>query len=79
MEWGEIASHDGADAAGAVGAELHDAADDDGFGGEEEFVVAVDGVDQVCPNGLSVAQGKMVVDTQGERCFRGKSPAFGLA
>ena len=79
MEGGEIASHDGADAARVVGAELDDAAGDDGVLGEEEFVIAVDGVEEVSANWLAVAHGKVVVDAQGERGFGGKSAAFGLA
>ena len=79
MEGGEIASQDGADAARVVGAELNDAAGDDGVLGEEEFVVGVDGVDQVSAKGLPVAHGEVLVDAQGERSFGGKRAAFGLA
>jgi len=79
MEGSEIASHDGADPARVVGAELDDAAGDDGVFGEEEFVVVVDGVDQVSANRLPVAHGKVLVDLQGERGSCRKSAAFGLA
>ena len=79
VEGGEIASHDGADAARAVGAEFDDAAGDDGVLGQEELVVGVDGVDQVSANRLTVAHGKVVVDAEGERGFCGKSSTFGLA
>jgi hypothetical protein len=79
VEGGEIASHDGADAARVVGAEIDDAAGDDGVLGEEEFVVGVDGVEEVSANWLPVAHGKVLVDAQGERSFGGKSAAFGLA
>jgi hypothetical protein len=79
VEGGEIASQDGADAARVVGAELDDAAGDDGVLGEEEFVIGVDGVEQMSANRLAVAHGKVFVDAQGERGFGGKSAAFGLA
>jgi hypothetical protein len=49
-----------------VGAEFDDAAGDDGVLGEEEFVIPVDGVEQVSANGLAVAHGKVLVDAQGE-------------
>jgi hypothetical protein len=79
LEGSEIASEGGADAARVVGAELDDGAGDDGVLGEEEFVVGVDGVEQVSANRLAVAHGKVFVDAQGERGFGGKSAAFGLA
>ena len=79
VEGGEVASHAGADAARAVVAEIDDAAGDDGVRGEEQFVVGVDGVDQVSANRLAVAHGKVFVDAEGERGFGGKSAAFGLA
>ena len=46
FEGREIASHGGADAARAVGAEFDDAAGDDGVFGQEELIVSVDGVEQ---------------------------------
>jgi len=64
---------------GAVGAELDDAAVHHSVLGQEEFVVSVDGVDQVSANRLSVAHGNVVVDAEGERSFGGQSAAFGLA
>jgi hypothetical protein len=79
MEGCEIASHDGAYAARVVGAELDDASGDDGVLGEEEFVIGVDGVEQVSVNRLAVAHGKVFVDAQGEGSFGGKSAAFSLA
>jgi hypothetical protein len=79
VEGGEIASQDGAHAARVVGAELDDAAEDDGVLREEEFVVGEDGVEQVSANRLTVAHRKVLVDAQGERGFGGKRSAFGLA
>ena len=79
MEGGEVATQDGPDTARVVGAKFDDAAVDDGVLWQEEFVVGVDGVEQVGANWLSVAQGKMLVDAQGERGFGGKSAAFSLA
>jgi hypothetical protein len=48
-----------------VGAELDDAASYYGVLGEEEFVVGVDGVEQVSANRLAVAHGKVFVDAEG--------------
>jgi len=62
-----------------VGAQLDDAAGDDGVLGEEKFVIGVDRVEQVSANWLPVAHGKVLVDAQGERGFSGQSAAFGLA
>jgi hypothetical protein len=79
VEGGEVASHDGADAARVVGAEIDDAAGDYRVLGEKEFVIGVDGVDQVSANRLAVAHGKVFVDAQGEGSLGGKSAALGLA
>ncbi len=76
VEGGEVASHGGADPAGAVVAELDDAAGDDGVLGEEEFVVVVDGVDQLSANWLPITHWQVLVDAQGERGPGGKSAAF---
>ena len=75
----EIASHAGADAARAIVAKLDDAAGDDSVLGEKEFVIVVDGVDQLSANWLSVTEGKVVVDAHCERRPAWKSAAFGLA
>jgi hypothetical protein len=65
VEGGEVASHDGADAARVVGAEIDDAASDYCVLGEEEFVVGVDGVEEVSANRLAVAHGKVFIDAEG--------------
>ena len=66
---GEVAVDAGADAAGVVGAQLGDGAGEDGFRGEDEGVVDVDGVDELGADGLAGAHGEVVCRSgRGEVC-----------
>ncbi|GGA77306.1 hypothetical protein GCM10011507_30730 [Edaphobacter acidisoli] len=62
-----------------VRVERGDAAGDDGLCGEDEFVVGVDGVDELAVDGLADLHGQGFIDLNWQRSVNGDSGRLRLA
>ena len=64
---------------GVIGKEGGYGSGNDGFGGEEECVVGVDGIDELGADGLADAHGEVVFDLDGEGSSGGNGDWSALA